>query len=402
MLVAALTWLQDQHTRHDLKEVGRLERAAQQFSEAAVQQAATVTALGMLSGLRRRWLQQTSQALHYQMAHAEHAARMQAAARGLQLLTGSALIGISAWLVLQDALWGGAASIIVASVLGGKTVAPLVQFVMQWRAVRSAHAAYRRLDELLRFCGPRASTMSLPAPSGSLMVERASVATPDGHHLLLSGLHFDLRPGEVMVVVGPSGSGKTTLARALVGIWPAASGEIRLDGVDLFAWDKAKLGPHLGYLPQNIALLEGSLTDNIARFGVPDMAAVREAAELFGLDVLASQLPMGYDTPLGPDGVVLSGGWRQRVGLARALYKRPALVVLDEPNSNLDESGEQMLSAAIKICKAAGTSFVIMSHRTGILAVTDKILMLRMGTQEIVGPKDQVINAITRRAAGGA
>lgn len=398
--VAALTWLQDQRTRHDLKEAGRLGRAAQQFSEAVVQQAATVVALGMLPGLRRRWLEQAGQAQRHHLAHAEHAARVQAAARGLQLVTGSALIGFAAWMVLHDTLWGGAASIIVASVLGGKAVAPLVQFVMQWRGVHTAHAAYRRLDELLRVCAPRAPSMALPAPQGWLTVERASVATPDGHHLLLNGLHFDVRPGEVMVVLGPSAAGKSTLARALVGVWPAASGEIRLDGVDLFTWDKTELGPRLGYLPQSIALLDGTLADNIARFGSPDAAAVKAAAELVGLDALAAQLPMGYETPLGPGGVMLSGGWRQRVGLARALYRRPTLVVLDEPNANLDEAGERALSAAIETCKATGTSFVIMSHRTRILAVADKILMLRMGAQEIVGPKDQVMSAITRRTPG--
>lgn len=397
VLVAILTWIQDHQTRHDMKEAGRLGRAAQQFSESVVQQASTATALGMLPGLRRRWLELINLAQQHHLAHAEHAARVQAAARALQLMTGSVLIGFAAWMVLHDMLWGGAASIIVASVLGGKAVAPLVQFVMHWRAVNTARVAFRRLDDLLRVCAPRAPSMTLPEPRGWLTVERASVATPDGHHLLLNGLQFDVRPGEVMVVLGASASGKSTLARALVGVWPAASGEIRLDGVDVFAWNKAELGPRLGYLPQNIALLDGTLTENISRFGTPDIAAVHAAAELVGLDVLAAQLPMGYDTPLGFGGVVLSGGWRQRVGLARALYRRPAMVVLDEPNSNLDECGERMLSTAIESCKATGTSFVIMSHRTRILAVADKILMLRMGMQEIVGPKSQVLDAITRR-----
>ena len=397
LLIALLVWFHEQRGQADLAEAGRRDRAAQQFADAVASQAVTVTALGMAGNLRRRWLQETRQGLIHHLARATQATRMQAMARGLQLLTGSALIGAAAWLVLHEALWGGAASIIVASVLGGKVLAPLVQLTMQWRVFAGARAAYRRLDDLMRRCPPRVPTMALPVPRGLLKVEQASVATPDGQQILLKGLDFEVRPGEAMVVVGPSASGKSTLARALVGAWPAATGQIRLDGADVFLWDKSQLGPHLGYLPQGVGLLDGTLAENIARFGHPDAAAVQEVAEWVGLGDLVAQLPQGYDTPLGPGGQHLSGGWRQRVGLARALYKRPALVVLDEPNANLDEAGEVALGEAILRCKALGTSFVIMTHRTRILAVADKVLMLRMGAQEIVGDRDRVIGAITRR-----
>jgi ATP-binding cassette subfamily C exporter for protease/lipase len=216
---------------------------------------------------------------------------------------------------------------------------------------------------------------------------------------IVRGVQFGLAKGEVLAVVGPSASGKTTLARLLVGLWPALSGKVRLDGADVFTWDKSELGPYLGYLPQGVELLEGSLAENIARFGEVDMAQVEAAARLVGLHELIMSMPQGYNSPIGRDGAMLSGGQRQRVGLARALYGKPVFVVLDEPNSSLDEAGDLALANAIAALKQLGTTFVVMTHRTSVLGAVDKMLVLREGQAQMFGPRDEVLKALAEAAA---
>jgi ATP-binding cassette subfamily C exporter for protease/lipase len=238
--------------------------------------------------------------------------------------------------------------------------------------------------------------MSLPPPEGSLAVEHVTAAAPGSQIAILRGVSFALAPGQVLAVVGPSASGKTTLARLLVGIWPAAGGKVRLDGADVFAWDKAELGPRVGYLPQDVELFEGTIAENIARFGDVDAEKVEAAARAVGLHDFISQLPEGYDSPIGDEGAMLSGGQRQRVALARAMYGEPSLVVLDEPNSSLDENGDAALASAIRTLKGKGTTFVIMTHRTSVLAVTDRMLVLRDGAAQAFGPRDDVLAALAK------
>jgi ATP-binding cassette, subfamily C, bacterial exporter for protease/lipase len=215
---------------------------------------------------------------------------------------------------------------------------------------------------------------------------------------ILKNVQFALRPGEVLAVIGPSASGKTTLARMLAGLWPAMGGKVRLDGADVFAWDKSELGPHVGYLPQGIELFDGTLAENIARFGEVEPAKIEAAAKAVGLHEYILELPQGYDSPVGREGAMLSGGQRQRVGLARAIYGDPAFVVLDEPNSSLDEAGDAALAAAILELKARGTTFVVMTHRTSVLAVVDKLLVLNDGIAQAFGPRDDVLAALKRAA----
>jgi ATP-binding cassette subfamily C exporter for protease/lipase len=236
--------------------------------------------------------------------------------------------------------------------------------------------------------------MPLPAPKGLLSVESVAAGPPGQQQSILRGIQFALTPGEALAVVGPSGAGKTTLSRLLVGLWPTQAGRVRLDGADVFSWDKQELGPHLGYLPQGVELLDGTVAQNIARFGQVDMAQVEAAAKLVGLHDLIMALPQAYASPIGRDGTLLSGGQRQRVGLARALYGRPALVVLDEPNSSLDEAGDVALANAIAAMKLLGTTFVIMTHRTSVLGVADKVLIMLDGTQQAFGPRDDVLAAL--------
>lgn len=277
-------------------------------------------------------------------------------------------------------------------------LAPLVQVVSQWRLVINLRDAWGRLDQLLEKLPPRPPAMPLPPPKGALSVENLMAGAPGGQVPILKGLAFALQPGEVLAVVGPSASGKTTLARLLTGLWPASGGKVRLQGADVYAWDKLELGPHLGYLPQGVELLEGTLAENIARFGEISRTKVEAAARAVGLHEFIAALPQGYDSPVGRDGARLSGGQRQRVALARAIYGDPVLVVLDEPNSSLDEAGDAALLQAIAELKARGTTFVVMTHRTSVLGIADKMLVLRDGAQQAFGPRDEVLAAMSKAA----
>ena len=278
--------------------------------------------------------------------------------------------------------------------LGGRVLAPLSQLVAQWNAVVNVRGAWSRLEGLLAAVPAKADAMSLPAPKGHLTVEGLMAGAPGQQTPIVRGVQFGLAPGEVLAVVGPSASGKTTLARLLVGLWPAMAGKVRLDGADVHTWDKTELGPYLGYLPQGVELLEGTLAENIARFGEVDMVQVEAAARLVGLHELIMSMPQGYNSPIGRDGAMLSGGQRQRVGLARALYGKPVFVVLDEPNSSLDEAGDAALANAIAALKQLGTTFVVMTHRTSVLGVADKMLLMRDGAQQAFGPRDEVLAAL--------
>ena len=316
----------------------------------------------------------------------------------IQQLMGSVLLGLGAWLMMGNALNGGGSMVIIGSVLGGRVLAPLGQVVAQWNAVVNVRAAWARLEALLAQIPEKPDAMPLPAPKGFLTVEALMAGAPGQQVPIVRGVQFGIQPGEVLAVIGPSASGKTTLARLLVGLWPAISGKVRLDGADVHAWDKAELGPYLGYLPQGVELLDGTLAENIARFGDVDMAQVEAAARLVGLHELIMSMPQGYNSPIGRDGTMLSGGQRQRVGLARALYGKPVFVVLDEPNSSLDEVGDAALANAIATLKQMGTTFVVMTHRSSILGVADKILLMREGTQQAFGPRDEVLAALQQKA----
>jgi ATP-binding cassette subfamily C exporter for protease/lipase len=228
-----------------------------------------------------------------------------------------------------------------------------------------------------------------------LSVEALFAGAPGGQVTILRGVNFALSPGQVLAVVGPSASGKSTLARLLVGLWPAASGKVRLDGVDVYAWNKQELGPHIGYLPQDNELFDGTLAENIARFGDVDRGKVETAARAVGLHDIVSALPDSYDTPIGAGGVVLSGGERQRVALARAIYGDPQFIVLDEPNSSLDEAGERALLQTLLMQKARGATLVIITHRPNVLSAVDRMLVLRDGTMHAFGPRDEVLAALS-------
>lgn len=395
----AIAWLTERATSPPLTQANRAAIAAQQYADGSLRNAQVIESMGMLRDIHRRWQQKQREFLGKQAQASESAGAYQALSRMVQQVLSSLMLGLGCFLMLRNELNGGPGMMVVAGIIGGRAVAPLVQLVSQWRTVVNARDAYGRLNQLLQQHPAREQGMSLPAPSGFLTVEQLVAGAPGIAVPIVRGLQFAVAPGEVLAVVGPSASGKTTLARLLVGLWPAAAGKVRLDGADVFSWNKAELGPHLGYLPQGVELFDGSIAENIARFGEIDEAKVHAAARLVGLHEFILALPQGYDTPVGREGAKLSGGQRQRVGLARALYDDPVFVVLDEPNSSLDEAGDAALAQAISVLKSRGTTFVVITHRTSVLGVADKMLVLRDGTQQAFGPRDEVLAALQKAAS---
>lgn len=396
LLQVLIGWLNEKNTQPPLVAANRAAIGAQQYANGLLRNAQVVESMGMLSDLHRHWMRKQREVIGLQATASDRAGGYQAITKFLQTTMGSLLLGMGAWLLLRNELNGGAGMMIVASLLGGRVLAPLVQIVTQWRQVVNVRDAWQRLESLLSAISPKPQSMALPTPRGNLDVEALVACAPGGASAILKNVTFSLPPGDVLVVVGPSASGKTTLARLLVGLWPAASGKVRLDGVDVFNWAKSELGPCLGYLPQGVELLEGTLADNIARFGEIEPAKVKAAARAVGLHDFIMSLPLAYESPVGRDGTMLSGGQRQRVALARAIYGDPVLVVLDEPNSSLDEAGDTALTSAILELKERGTTFVIMTHRTSVLAVADKMMLLQDGVMQIFGPRDHVLTALKK------
>ncbi len=390
-----VAWLNERSTKPPLMQANRAAIEAQQYADNTLRNAEVIESMGMLRDTHRRWLVKQHDFLELQALASDRAGGFQAISRLLQNTLSSMLLGLGGWLLLHNELNGGGGMMIVASILGGRMLAPLVQVVSQWQSVVNVRDAWGRLDGLLVGVPARPPGMALPAPRGALHVEQLVAGAPGSPAApILRGVQFALAPGEVLAVVGPSAAGKTTLARLLVGLWPAQGGKVRLDGADIHTWNKAELGAHLGYLPQGVELFEGTLAENIARFAEVEPAKVEAAARAVGLHEFILSLPLGYDSPVGPEGARLSGGQRQRVGLARALCGDPVFVVLDEPNSSLDEEGDAALARAIQEGKARGTTFVVMTHRTSVLGVADKMLVLRDGVQQAFGPRDEVLAAL--------
>jgi ATP-binding cassette, subfamily C, bacterial exporter for protease/lipase len=385
-------------TNPPLVAANRSAFGAQMYADGTLRNAQVIESMGMQRDIHRRWLEKQREFLMLQAVASDRAGGYQAVTKFLQTTISSGLLGLSAWLLLHNMLNGGGGMLIISSMLGGRVLAPLVAVVTQWRSVVGVRDSWGRLDQLLANVPPKPKAMALPPPRGFLAAEAVVAAAPGNNQPILRNVSFALQPGEVVAVVGPSASGKTTLARLLTGLWPAASGKVRLDGVDVYTWDKAELGPNVGYLPQDVELFDGTLAENIARFGEVETAKVHAAARAVGLHEFILALPQGYESPVGREGAMLSGGQRQRVGLARAIYGDPVFVVLDEPNSSLDDAGDAALSAAILQLKAQGTTFVIMTHRTSILPVVDKMLVLRDGQVQAFGPRDEVLAALAKAA----
>lgn len=391
-----IAWLNERSSQPPLQEATRHAIAAQNYADGSLRNAEVIESMGMLRDIHRRWMTKQQEFLRLQALASDHAGIYQALTKFVQQVMGSALLGLGAFLLLQNTLAGGGGMMIVGSILGGRVLAPLAAIVVNWRLVGTARDSWMRLEKLLAAIPPKQPSMPLPPPRGALQVEPLVAGAPGSTQPILRGVTFSLPPGELLAVVGPSAAGKTTLARVLVGLWPASVGKVRLDGADVFSWDKEQLGPHVGYLPQGVELFEGTIAENIARFGNLEQHKVEAAARAVGLHDTIMALPDGYDSPVGRDGAMLSGGQRQRVGLARALYGDPVFLVLDEPNSSLDEAGDAALASALMQAKSRGATIVVITHRTSVLAVADKMLVLRDGQLQSFGPRDEVLAALRK------
>lgn len=383
-------------TRKPLSEANNQWVKAMRKTDAAVRNAEVIESMGLMPGIIRRWLADNQTALALQERASDRAGVLLALSKFLRLSVQIAMLGMGAYLVVQQQITGGI--MIAGSIILSRALQPVEQAIGSWKNLVSARAAYRRLKEFLADTPVRETDIALPAPAGHLLVERAVFVPPGGSKPTLKGVTFAVEPGEILAVVGPSAAGKSTLARLIVGAWRPRSGVVRLDGADVYAWDRVDFGRHVGYLPQDVELFEGTIAENIARLDEADAEAVVEAAQRAGVHELILKLPNGYSTALGEDGAVLSGGQRQRIGLARALFGRPRLIVLDEPNANLDADGETALVKAMVEAREEGALVIFISHRPSLVTCADKMLLLRDGAAELFGPREQVLPRLTRAA----
>lgn len=397
LLQFAIGFFNERRIRESLESAGRQAILAQSYALGIIRNAQVIESMGMLGHVFRRWISRQNEFLEMQAVASDHAGTNSALSKLVQSLLGSLLLGVGCWLSLRGEL--GGSMMIVGSILGGRVLAPLVQIVGSWRLVENFREAWTRLDALLGDFPGQEPTMPLPAPSGSLSVEGVVAVPPKSAVQVLRGISFRVAPGDNLAIIGPSASGKTTLARLLVGIWPAVSGKVRLDGSDVYTWNKNELGPNVGYLPQTVELFEGTIAENIARFGEPEMEKLLHAARMVGIDGLIESLPKGFDTPVGDDGAFLSGGERQRVALARAVYGMPRFVVLDEPNSSLDAAGDVALQHTIRQLKANRCTVIVITQRKSILPVIDNLMVLVDGQIQKFGSRDEVLAALQPRSS---
>ena len=315
-----------------------------------------------------------------------------AISRVLRMILQSSILGLGAYLTIQGDLSAGA--IIAASVASARALAPVDLAISNWKGVVAARTAFRRIKETVVALANADKPMQLPAPTTSLKVEKMTVAAPSSGRVLLSEVEFEMKAGQALGVIGPSGGGKTTLVRALTGIWPSLRGSVRLDDAELTQWPDDVLGKYIGYLPQDVALLDGTIEENISRLEpTPDGRAIVDAARAAGIHEMIVRMPDGYRTQLGPQGASLSAGQRQRIGLARALYKNPFVVIMDEPNSNLDGEGEAALTEAIKGIRSRGGIAVVVAHRASALAAASHVAVIQNGKLTAFGGKDEILGA---------
>ncbi|MEG7407508.1 type I secretion system permease/ATPase [Serratia marcescens] len=393
LLLIALAVINEMVSKKPLAEASKLSIMSGTLASTNLRNAEVIEALGMLPNLKRRWFGLHQRFLNSQRIASERASRVTSITKFVRMSLQSLVLGLGGWLAIDGHITPG--MMIAGSILMGRTLAPIEQVINVWKSYSAAKLSYGRLVKLLETHPQRGTGMSLPRPEGVLAVEGVP-ATPPGSKgdAVLHNVSFAIQPGDVLGIIGPSASGKSTLARLLVGIWPVSEGIVRLDNADIYQWNKDELGPYIGYLPQDIELFAGTIAENIARFNEIDSEKVIEAAKLAGVHELILRFPNGYDSVLGNGGAGLSGGQKQRIGLARALYGDPSLVVLDEPNSNLDDAGEKALNQAIMFLKQRNKTVVLITHRTNLLSMTSKLLLLVNGNVNAFGPTQQVLQAL--------
>ena len=393
-IVAAVT---ERSTTHILSEANNISMATRGALGRNLRNAEVIESMGMLDRIRQRWMVGAIKVLELQAVASSRAGLLTALSKVIRISSQSLILGLGAYLVIEREISPGL--MIAGSILMGRALAPIDLIISTWKGFISARDQYQRLNDLLRQIPADKDHMLLPDPEGRIQFENAVVAPPGSKLPVLKGINLVIEKGDIVGVIGASGAGKSTLARAILGIWPTSSGAIRLDGAEIFNWDREHLGGFVGYLPQDIELFEGTISENIARFGDMNPEQVVAAAKMADVHDLILRLPEGYDTVIGATGGKLSGGQRQRIGLARALYGNPVLVVLDEPNSNLDEVGEAALEKALIQLKQKRTTVLIITHRNNVLSKVDKLLILNEGVLAVYGPRDQVIAHLQKQAS---
>ncbi len=395
IILLALAIANEKATKGLLAEANSEHIKAQDLANSNLRNAEVLHAMGMLPGIMGRWAEKHHQFLAKQSQASDRAGALTNTSKVLRLLFQSMILGLGAYLVLQAEMTPG--MMIAGSIIMGRALAPIDQMIGGWKGFVGARGAYDRLNDLLAQIPAEQRRMSLPRPRGEFAVETIAAAPPGVRMATIRGIDFQVAQGEHVGIIGPSAAGKSTLARVLLGIWPAQVGTVRLDGADISQWNRDELGPYIGYLPQDIELFDGTISENIARFGEVNAEKVVRAAQKAGVHEMILDLPNGYDTYISSTSGALSGGQRQRVGLARALYGDPVLVVLDEPNSNLDEAGERALSASIQQLKAEGVTLFVISHRTSVLKNMDQLLVMKEGQVSMFGPRDQVLAQFAKK-----
>lgn len=397
VVLVFLAYLNHRYTSNALAEANKQSITANLHTTKNLRNAEVIESMGMLDTLMARWATRQRRVLVLQSAASDQGGILTSVSKTFRSWAQSMMLAAGAYLVITHEINPGL--MMAGSLLLGRALSPIDQMIGSWKGFVAARMQYQRLNETLEKLNAEPERMSLPDPEGHVQVESLIVAPPGAKAPVIRNISFVAPAGSIVGIVGPSAAGKSTLARALLGIWAPQHGKVRLDGADISAWDKRELGPHLGYLPQDIELFEGSISDNIARFGKVDPEQVVLAARIAGVHELILQLPDGYDTVIGTDGVNLSGGQRQRIGLARAVYGSPRLIVLDEPNSNLDEVGERALGVALQKIKETGATVFIISHRPNILSRLDRVMVLNAGTLTMYGARDQVIAELAQQQA---
>ena len=392
IILLILAVLQDRATHTALKEQSSAAIKSYSFTDAALRNAEIVRALGMLPTLGAAWAHFRQKSLQMAIVAGEKGSFYGAAIRYVRMMIQISIIGLGAWLIIQGDIASGL--LFANMILSARALAPIDRIVGSWKNLFDGAQAYRRLEEVLEQYEPPIPSTQLPTPIGKIAFEGVSFAPANAPSLVLVNVSFQIQPGEMIGIIGPSGAGKSTLLRLMVGIWKPNSGTVRLDGANVYSWERADFGRHVAYQPQDTELFAGTVRNNICRFAVnADDGDIVRAAQAAGAHELILRLPKGYDTDLGEAGVVLSAGQRQRVGLARTLYGDPKIVVLDEPNANLDADGEAALLKAIEGVKARGATIVLVSHKPSIFGSADKLMVLRHGQVAQYGPREEVMRA---------
>jgi ATP-binding cassette subfamily C protein len=388
-----LTLLTDLTTRRPLDVASQAAREAGEQARATMRGGEVLRAMGMLGALRSRWRRRHDEAIRLQARASDRAGLITAATKFTRMFLQTMVLGVGAYLAIHGEISAG--SMIAASIIMGRTLAPIEAVVGHWKSFTAARRSYARLADIVGRIGLEPQRVMLPRPRGLIETENLVVAAPGSPTAILHDVSVRLEPGSVVGIIGPSAAGKSTLVRAITGVWPITSGAVRIDGADLRHWDPQALGRHLGYLPQDVELFDGTVAQNIARFDTQDDAAIVSVAQRAGCHDLIQALPDGYNTRIGSGGPGLSGGQRQRIALARAMSGDPSLVVLDEPNASLDQAGEAALMRAVADLRERGTTVVIVTHKVSLRAGADQILMLEGGTLRASGPADQILTQVS-------